>query len=139
MISPLKKFLLLWEMVIMKALYFPVLLASFLLSFSVFAEVSSSNTNHEVLASHYENIIKEAELKLAEHKQNLEDYELHSYYYGRQGQEFQSHEIANIEYYEEVIRENIKAADFHRKMATEQSDKIRSVNIEGISSSRAIQ
>lgn len=123
----------------MKALYFAILLAIFLLSFSAFAEIGSSDARHEVLVSHYENIVKEAELKLAEHKQNLEDYELHSHYYGRQGQEFQSHEIANIEYYEEVIRENVKAADFHRRMVSEQNDKIRSANIEGNSSSRVMQ
>ena len=114
----------------MKVINLLVLVVGYVLSASAFAETDLTNASHETLVTYHENIVKEAELKLAEHKQNLEDYEVHSYYYGRQGQDFQSHETANIEYYEEVITENLKAAELHRKMAGEQNDSIKSANVD---------
>lgn len=114
----------------MKVINLLVLVVGYVLSASAFAETDLTNASHETLVTYHENIVKEAELKLAEHKQNLEDYEVHSYYYGRQGQDFQSHETANIEYYEEVITENLKAAELHREMASKQNDSIKSANID---------
>lgn len=114
----------------MKVINLLVLVVGYVLSASAFAETDLTNASHETLVTYHENIVKEAELKLAEHKQNLEDYEVHSYYYGRQGQDFQSHETANIEYYEEVIAENLKAAELHREMASKQNDSIKSANID---------
>ncbi|HMU64715.1 MAG TPA: hypothetical protein PK473_09400 [Nitrosomonas sp.] len=114
----------------MKVINLLVLVVGYVLSASAFAETDLTNASHETLVTYHENIVKEAELKLAEHKQNLEDYEVHSYYYGRQGQDFQSHEAANIEYYEEVIAENLKAAELHREMASKQNDSIKSANID---------
>ena len=114
----------------MKVINLLVLVVGYVLSASAFAETDLTNASHETLVTYHENIVKEAELKLAEHKQNLEDYEVHSYYYGRQGQDFQSHEAANIEYYEEGIAEKLKAAELHREMASKQNDSIKSANVD---------
>ena len=118
---------------VMKIFNLLVLIVGYVFSVSVFAETDVTNVSHEALAIHHENVVKEAELKLAEHKQNLEDYEDHSHYYGRQGQDFQSHEKANIEYYEEVIHENLKIAELHKKMASEQNNSIKSANVDNSS------
>ncbi|MBK7365452.1 MAG: hypothetical protein IPI97_10810 [Nitrosomonas sp.] len=114
----------------MKIFNLLVLIVGYVFSVSVFAETDVTNASHEALATYHESIVKEAELKLAEHKQNLEDYEEHSHYYGRQGQDFQSHEKANIEYYEEVIHENLKIAELHKRMASEQNDSIKNANVD---------
>lgn len=123
----------------MKVINLLVLVVGYVLSASAFAETDLTNASHETLVTYHENIVKEAELKLAEHKQNLEDYEVHSYYYGRQGQDFQSHETANIEYYEEVISENLKAADYHRKMLVEQNGGIKSANVDNSDLTKTVQ
>src|SRR5690349_20110211 len=62
--------------------------------------------DHVQMAKHHEALLKEAEGKLAEHQAALEDYEDKPYYYGRRGQEFQSHEKANIREYEKMVAEN---------------------------------
>ena len=51
--------------------------------------------------------ISEASVKLDEHRKVLENYENHSYTYGRQGLDIQSHTQANIRYYEELIKEKV--------------------------------
>ena len=75
--------------------------------------------DHLQLAKHYEVLLKEAEAKLVEHKAALEDYESRSYYYGRGGQDFQSHEKANIREYERLVAENKAQAALHYKLAGE--------------------
>ena len=74
---------------------------------------------HMQIAKHHEALLKEAEAKLKEHQAALEDYESRPYYYGRRGQEFQSHEIANIHEYEKVVAENRAQAELHYKLAAE--------------------
>lgn len=123
----------------MRVLNLFVLLIGYVFSVSVLAETDIPNGSHEALAVYHETLVKEAEVKLAEHKQSLEDYEAHSYYYGRQGQDFQSHETANIEYYEEVISENLKAADYHRKMLVEQNGGIKSANVDNSDLTKTVQ
>ena len=68
--------------------------------------------------------------KAQENKESLEEYDVHSYYYGRQGQDFESHTTANIRYYEVAAEEASQQANYHRKVAAEllkheyaQSDK----------------
>ena len=75
--------------------------------------------DHVQIAKHHEALLKEAETKLKEHQAALEDYESRSYYYGRGGQDFQSHEIANIHEYEKIVAENKAQADLHYKLAGE--------------------
>lgn len=76
--------------------------------------------DHDTLAKHYEDEAKKMQSRLQEHKKRLRDYEEHSYYYGRRGQEFQSHTSANIRYYENAVEENLKEAAIHRKMAQDK-------------------
>lgn len=52
----------------------------------------------------------------------LEAYEARPYYYGRQGLDLQSHTSANIRAYEKFIRENLRYADLHKKMAIKQTN-----------------
>lgn len=79
--------------------------------------------NHDALAKHHENIAKEIQAKLHEQKKLLQEYENHSYYYGRKGLDLKSHASANIHYYEKTLTENLKEAAIHRKMAEEQKER----------------
>ena len=65
------------------------------------------------IAKQHEALLKEAEAKLVEHQTALEDYESRPYYYGRRGQEFQSHKIANIRAYQNVMAEKKAQAALH--------------------------
>ena len=57
--------------------------------------------------------------KLQKKKKALQHYEDKSQYYGRGGQDFQSHATANLRYYEQGAKEAQKQAHFHRKIAAE--------------------
>lgn len=74
---------------------------------------------HNKLADYYDNLAKETASKLTELKGLLRNYEDHSYYYGRGGQDFQSHTVANIRYYEQATKDAKKYAGFHRQVAAE--------------------
>jgi hypothetical protein len=76
-------------------------------------------SDHNNLANYYDKLAEEMAVKAEEKKESLEEYEDHSYYYGRQGQDFKSHTQANIRYYEEEAAHAVKQADFHRKIAAE--------------------
>ena len=55
----------------MKIINLLVLIVGYVFSVSVFAETDVTNTSHEALATYHESIVKEAELKLAEHSRWL--------------------------------------------------------------------
>lgn len=74
---------------------------------------------HNGLASYYDGVAKEMSDKAVQKKELLGDYEVHSYYYGRGGQDFKSHTEANLRYYEEAARDAVRKADFHRRIAAE--------------------
>ena len=95
---------------------------------SAFAEVpaapSSINPNdHVALANYYEGLVKEVSAKLETNQQKLNDYEVHPYYYGRQGQDLSSHLQANIREYEKELAEDLKEATLHRKIAEMKQDR----------------
>ena len=97
---------------------------------SASAEEILTAQDHVQLAKRHEALLKEAEAKLVEHKAALEDYESRSYYYGRGGQDFQSHEIANIREYEKIVAENKAQAELHYKLAGQgQTSKFLSGSI----------
>lgn len=81
-----------------------------------------ASDDHEALVQHYENLAREAKIKLQENKKVLEAYEARPYYYGRQGLDLQSHTSANIRAYEKLLRENLRYADSHKKMAIKQTN-----------------
>lgn len=118
----------------MKTRHLIVLLSFVVQSFAVNAESTIAPSSHESLAQHHLSIVDEAKTKLQEHKNNLEDYELHSYYYGRGGQDFRSHETANVRLYEEIIAENLKQAEFHQQMAEAERNQINKASISNIAS-----
>ncbi|UVS62870.1 MULTISPECIES: hypothetical protein [Nitrosomonas] len=76
--------------------------------------------NHDALAKHYEDAANGMKAKLQTEKKLLEEYEEHNYYYGRKGQDLRSHTWANIRHLEKSIKENLKEAAVHRKMAQDQ-------------------
>ncbi len=89
---------------------------------SAFAVDGIDDNDHAALAKHYEVLAKEAEVKLQENKAVLEEYENHSYYYGRQGQDLKSHTTANIREYEKQLAESVSNADLHHRIAMEQQN-----------------
>jgi hypothetical protein len=76
--------------------------------------------DHHAVAKHYEDVAKEMKAKLQAQKEQLEEYERHNYYYGRKGQNFRSHIWANMRQLEDSIKENLKEAALHHKMAQDQ-------------------
>ena len=111
----------------MKALKFLILLFALTIlascvqmGASVIAPTGIVSNDHEALARHYENLAKEAQIRLQENKKVLEAYEARPYYYGRQGLDLPSHTSANIRAYEKTLRESLRYADLHRKVAMEQ-------------------
>ncbi len=122
-------FVLCLEGIIMKALRFSVLSLAFTIlascaqmGSSVIAPTGIASNDHEALVSHYENLAKEAKIRLQENKKVLEAYEARPYYYGRQGLDLSSHTSANIRAHKKTLRESLKYADLHRKMAMEQQN-----------------
>jgi len=114
----------LWRESIMKAPKLLVLLPLLALSLSVSSVFANEvegidDSDHAALAKHYENHAREAEEKLHENEALLREYEEHPYYYGRQGQDIQSHTLANIHEYEKVIEEDLHHAEDHKKIMTE--------------------
>ncbi len=87
---------------------------------SVATQTGIAHDDHVTLVTHYENLANETESELQANKKVLKEYETHSCYYGTQGQDLRSHSFANIHKYEKDLKENLRQADFHRKMLIEQ-------------------
>lgn len=71
---------------------------------------AKSNFDHIKLAEYYENEANALKAKAEEQGKFLEEYKNHSEYYGREGQEFESH-------HEALLREYTKAAELNNEMA----------------------
>ena len=128
----------------MKTLKLLILLP--LLVFGLFVSPTFANevdgiddNDHAALAKHYENLAKEAEVKLQDNKEVLAEYEVHPYYYGRQGQDLQSHTAANIHEYEEIVTENLNNADLHKRMIVEQDNPLNKAKVDLNRDSTAIR
>lgn len=80
-------------------------------------EKAVTSKDHFVLADYYENVAQEMHAKIDEKKADLEEYDDHSVYYGRQGQELKSHAKGNIRYYEEALEDANEMATMHRETA----------------------
>lgn len=94
---------------------------------SASAEVSApaniSPNDHIALANYYEGLVKEISEKLEGYQQELNEYEDHPYYYGRQGQDLRSHLQANIREYQKELAEDLQEAELHRKIADGNQDR----------------
>lgn len=106
------------------------LLAFGFIATSLFAEAPAAPDNinpndHVALANYYEGLAKEISAKLETYQQELNEYENHPYYYGRQGQDLNSHLQANIRGYEKELAEDLQEAELHRKVAAEQDKQFK--------------
>ena len=72
--------------------------------------------DHIGLAVYYENEAKEMRAKAEEQKRLLDEYNTHSEYYGREGQDFQSHHEALLRKYTKSAERNREMAASHRKI-----------------------
>ncbi len=72
---------------------------------------------HIKLAEHYEKESKEMYAKAEVEKKMLKEYEEHSEYYGRAGQEYHSHHEALLREFTKAAERNAEMATIHRKMA----------------------
>jgi hypothetical protein len=77
---------------------------------------AGTKADHEALAQHYEEVAKEMQLKVEEHKKLLSQYESKSYLYGKQAQDFKAHCQRLIDVYEKAAEENLSMANLHRQM-----------------------
>ena len=85
--------------------------------------------DHASLVKHYEARADEAKMHLQENQSQLAEYESHPYYYGRQGQDFRSHTLANIHEYEKHLNDNLRNAEFHKKTLSQQHIPINKARI----------
>ncbi|MBP6366105.1 MAG: hypothetical protein KBA82_09385 [Nitrosomonas sp.] len=88
---------------------------------------AKTHSEHNKLASYYDSLAEEMSTKAEEKKGSLADYDDHSQYYGRQGQDFKSHTLANIRYYEQAAEDSVQQASFHRKIAAELLQRERTM------------
>ena len=72
--------------------------------------------DHIGLAVYYENEAKEMSAKAEEQKRLLDEYNTHSEYYGREGQDFQSHHEALLRKYTKSAERNREMAEYKRKI-----------------------
>jgi len=102
-------------------LFFVVLFIFTFLTFGAAMAADSANVSnaeakaktsfdHIKLAEYYENEANALKAKAEEQRKLLEEYQNHSEYYGREGQDFESH-------HEALLREYTKAAERHSEMA----------------------
>ncbi|MBA3757100.1 MAG: hypothetical protein H0X02_13145 [Nitrosomonas sp.] len=89
------------------------------------AQNAKTYSDHNNLANYYDNLTQEMVAKVEEQKESLEHYTNHSNTYGRRGQDFQSHTMANIRHYEQAAASATKQAGIHREIAAKllQRDK----------------
>lgn len=83
------------------------------------AQSAKTRPDHSALAKHYEDAAKEMQSKVQEHKKQLEEYENHSYNYGKRAQDLQGHCRGLIHYYVQAAEANSRMAEIHRQLATE--------------------
>lgn len=110
----------------MKKIFFAALMLTFLVTnLSIAADPENipvtqakAELSHEEIAQRYDNKAKRMLEKIDEEKQMLEDYDLHSYYYGRgEGLDFASHHEALLHKFEKAAKRYEELAAAHREMA----------------------
>jgi hypothetical protein len=93
------------------------------------AHSAATAHDHEVVAKHYDNVAVQAQAKVKEQKELLEQYQNKSYLYGRQAQDLQSHTEALIRDYEQTVTATVREAALHRQMASKLQEKHASSDI----------
>jgi hypothetical protein len=87
------------------------------------AEKAITPGDHEAVAKYYENAAAQAQAKVKEQKELLEQYQNKSYLYGRQALDLQSHTEALIRDYEHTVKAIMQEAASHRQMASKVLEK----------------
>ncbi|SCY58651.1 hypothetical protein [Nitrosospira sp. Nsp13] len=77
---------------------------------------ATAQSEHNVLAKHFEDAAREMQIKANEQKELLEQYE-NGHLYGWQLHNLKSNALALIRKYEQAARSNMKEAASHRQMA----------------------
>ncbi|MBY0483515.1 hypothetical protein [Nitrosomonas sp.] len=109
-------------------LFFVVLFIFTFLTFGAAMAADSANVSnaeakaktsfdHIKLAEYYENEANALKAKAEEQRKLLEEYQNHSEYYGREGQEFESHHEALLREYTKATERNNEMAVSHRNMS----------------------
>ncbi len=80
---------------------------------------ATTRCDHEALVKHYEDISRELQIKIKEHKKMLESYGSVAFDYGKEGLALQSHSKNLINLYEQAVKVNLDMASSHRAMAAE--------------------
>ena len=78
---------------------------------------ATTKFDHIGLAEMYEKEANEMTAKAKVQKELLEEYQRHSEYYGRDGQDFRSHHEALLREYTKAAERNAEMAASHRKIA----------------------
>ena len=84
---------------------------------------ATTRSDHEAVAKYYENAAVQAQAKVKEQKELLEQYQNKSYLYGRQALDLQSHTEALIRDYEHAVKATMQEAASHRQMASKVVEK----------------
>ena len=92
-------------------------------------QIVATAHDHEVVAKHYDNVAMQAQAKVKEQKELLEQYQNKSYLNGRQAQDLQSHTEALIRDYEQTVTATVQEAALHRQMASKLQEKHASSHI----------
>lgn len=100
-----------------------LLFAAFNVSMADDAKNKPIVIDHLKKAEYYDNKIQRLKTKVLEENEILAEYDRHSYYYGPEGQLYQSHHKAQLREYEKAIERNQEMADAHRKLAKERNKK----------------
>jgi hypothetical protein len=93
--------------------------------FDIDSAVQSAKTrsDHEAVAKYYEDVAKEAQVKIQEQQLLLEEYESKGYLYGRNAEDMKSRASAALRKYEKAAQANSKEAASHRQMAAQLEDQ----------------
>lgn len=79
-----------------------------------------TSADHIALAKRYKDAAREMDVKVQEHKKELEEYEYNSNHYGKRAQDLQAHCRGLIRYYEQAAEANREMAEIHRQLAAER-------------------
>lgn len=79
---------------------------------------AKTSGDHNALAQHYEDVARDMNTKVQEHKKLLNEYETHPYY-GKRAQDLKAHCEVLIRSYRQAAEANMSMAKIHRQMAEE--------------------
>jgi hypothetical protein len=83
--------------------------------------VASEVVNHEALASQYENLAQDMQAKVEEQK-DIVNHKPRTSYFGKHGQNINSHIAYKIRKYEKAAAEYSQQAAYHHKIAADQAE-----------------